>query len=93
MNIPIDDYKTLKSGKVMVHILLFKGGKMKKPKVSVIVPTKNSESFLYSCLRSIANQSYAVETIVVDNYSTDRTVKIAKRFTKKVYSRGPERSS
>jgi len=34
-----------------------------------------------------------VEIIVVDNNSTDNTVKIAKRFTDKVYNKGPERST
>jgi glycosyltransferase involved in cell wall biosynthesis len=31
--------------------------------------------------------------IVVDNYSTDRTVEIAKRYGARVYLRGPERSA
>jgi glycosyltransferase involved in cell wall biosynthesis len=43
-------------------------------------------------LRSIQNQSYSrIETIVVDNHSTDSTISIAKQFTNKVFTKGPER--
>ena len=49
--------------------------------VSVIVPTRNSEKFLHRCLKSIKNQTYKnVETIIVDNYSLDRTTEIAEEF-------------
>lgn len=34
-----------------------------------------------------------MEIIVVDNNSSDSTVKIAKEFTDKVYNKGPERSA
>src|SRR5690242_13999566 len=62
--------------------------------VSVIVPTKNSQHFLDACLRSIKNQSYKnIELIVVDNNSTDKTKNIAKKYTKRVYNKGPERSA
>jgi glycosyltransferase involved in cell wall biosynthesis len=67
---------------------------MLKPIVSVIVPTKNSSGTLEKCLASIESQTYdAIEIIVVDNFSTDNTPKIAKKFTKKFYSQGPERST
>lgn len=60
---------------------------------TVIVPTKNSAEFLPACLQSIANQTYTNwELIVVDNSSTDDTQAIAKKFTDKVYTKGPERS-
>jgi len=36
---------------------------------------------------------FVIEIIVIDNTSTDNTVKIAKQFTDKVYNRGPERSA
>jgi len=38
-----------------------------------------------------SNVSY--EIIVVDNNSTDKTKEIAKKYTKKVYDKGPERSA
>ena len=62
--------------------------------VSVIVPTFNSSNFIHECLKSIQDQTYKnIEIIVVDNFSTDDTLKIAKNFTKKFYETGPERSS
>jgi glycosyltransferase involved in cell wall biosynthesis len=65
-----------------------------KPLVSVVIPTKNSSRFLVRCLDSINHQTYKnIEIIVVDNNSTDDTKEIAKRYTKKVYNHGPERSA
>lgn len=67
---------------------------MKYPLVSVIVPTYNSAEFIGACLESIVGQSYKhVELIVVDNNSTDDTKSIAKKYTDKVYNKGPERSA
>jgi glycosyltransferase involved in cell wall biosynthesis len=67
---------------------------MKKDLVSVIVTTKNSEQFLDACLSSIKNQSYKnIELIVVDNNSTDATKEIAKKNTKQIFNKGPERSA
>jgi len=62
--------------------------------VSVIVPTKNSSKTLDSCLKSIKDQTYKyIEIILVDNFSNDDTLKIAKKYTKELYSKGPERSA
>jgi glycosyltransferase involved in cell wall biosynthesis len=62
--------------------------------VSVIITTKNEERNIEDCLRSIRNQTFQnVELIVVDNFSQDKTVETAKKYTTKVYSKGPERSS
>ena len=63
-------------------------------KVSVIVTTKNEAKNIGRCLQSIQNQTYkAIEIIVVDNFSKDETKRIAKKFTKKVFDKGPERSA
>lgn len=67
---------------------------MSQPLVSVVVPTKNSSKFLGECLESIKNQSYQnIEIIVVDNNSTDDTKEIARKYTEKVFNKGPERSA
>lgn len=65
-----------------------------KPLVSVIIPTKNSEKTIETCLKSVREQTYPIiEVIVVDNYSTDRTREIAGRYADLVLLRGPERSA
>jgi GT2 family glycosyltransferase len=65
----------------------------KKPWVSIIIPTKDSEDTIESCLKSINAQTYSnIETIVVDNYSRDKTVAIAKSYGAKVFFQGPERA-
>jgi glycosyltransferase involved in cell wall biosynthesis len=65
-------------------------------KISVIVTTKNEESNIENCLKSIKEQTYPqekMETIVVDNNSTDKTREIALKYTEKVYNFGSERSA
>jgi len=64
------------------------------PLVSVVITTKNEEKNIEACLQSIKEQTYPnIEIIVVDNFSTDATVKIARRYTEHVYQKGPERSA
>ena len=56
---------------------------MKLPSVSVIIPTRNSEKTLERCLHSIVEQDYPrekIKVVIVDAFSTDKTVEIAKRF-------------
>lgn len=65
-----------------------------KDLVTVIITTKNEESVLERLLLSVKAQTYKlIETIVVDNGSSDRTKTIAKKYTKKVFDYGPERSA
>jgi len=67
---------------------------VKNPLVSVIVPSYNSANFIESCLESLRNQSYKnIEVIVVDRNSKDESLKIAKNFTNKIYTHGPERAA
>ena len=67
---------------------------MNEPLVSVIIPTFNSEKTLEKCLRRIKKQKYRnIEIIVVDNFSTDKTIKIAKRLKVKFFLKGNERSA
>jgi glycosyltransferase involved in cell wall biosynthesis len=66
------------------------------PLISVIVTTKNERNYLEDCLASIKKQNFpqqSIEIIVVDNNSIDGTQEIAKKFTDKVFNKGPERSS
>jgi len=67
---------------------------MQKPRVSIIVTTKNEEEVIGRLLKSIKNQTYQnIEMVVVDNGSIDATRTISKKYTKKVYIYGPERSA
>lgn len=67
---------------------------MKQSLVSVIVPTKNSQNTIDSCLSSIKKQSYKnIELIVVDNNSSDKTIQISRKYTDLILNKGPERSS
>ena len=55
----------------------------KKPEVSVIVPARNEEASLGTCLESLASQAGVdFEIVVVNDHSTDRTVDIAASFPK-----------
>jgi len=65
-----------------------------EPLVSVIVPTYNEQPNIGHCLKSILAQNYKnIELIVVDNFSRDKTLQIAKKYTNKCYLSGDERSS
>lgn len=56
--------------------------------VSIIIPTFNEESNIVRLLLSIKSQTYKnVESIVVDDNSTDKTVRIATKYADKVYKR------
>jgi glycosyltransferase involved in cell wall biosynthesis len=68
---------------------------MRNKLVSVIVTTKNNTATLHDCLKSIAKeQTYKpIELIVVDNFSTDNTQDIARKYTDKLFVKGPERST
>src|SRR5438093_7685692 len=48
--------------------------------VSIVVPARNEEELLPSCLRALTTQDYEgpLEIIVVDNGSTDRTAERAR---------------
>jgi len=67
--------------------------KQNQPLVSVVITTKNEEANIDNCLKSIKQQSHSnIEIIVVDNNSSDKTKEIAKKYTKLVFNKGPERS-
>jgi glycosyltransferase involved in cell wall biosynthesis len=57
-----------------------------KPKISVIIPAKNAGKVISNCLEAVFAQSYELyEVIVVDGYSTDKTVEKAKVFPVEVF--------
>jgi len=56
----------------------------KQPLVSIVMPCYNCEKFIEDSINSVLNQSYAnFELIVVDDISTDTTVDIIKKISKK----------
>ncbi|MEW6608537.1 MAG: glycosyltransferase [bacterium] len=63
---------------------------MEKPKISLIIPAYNEEKFIGKCLESVerAKEYYGkpslIETIVVNNCSTDNTEKIALDYKTKI---------
>ncbi|MDR0373370.1 MAG: glycosyltransferase [Nitrososphaerota archaeon] len=62
--------------------------------ISVIITTKNEEKNIENCLQSVKNQTFNnIELIVIDNFSEDQTVEVAKKHTSSVYLKGNERSA
>jgi glycosyltransferase involved in cell wall biosynthesis len=62
--------------------------------LSVIIATKNEGKNIERLMTSLKKQTYQdFEIIIVDNFSNDNTCNIASRFTKKIFQKGPERSS
>jgi glycosyltransferase involved in cell wall biosynthesis len=51
--------------------------------LSVVIAVKNEEAIIRKCLEAVA---WADEIVIIDNGSTDNTVKICKQYTKKIYS-------
>jgi cellulose synthase/poly-beta-1,6-N-acetylglucosamine synthase-like glycosyltransferase len=60
--------------------------KGKLPFVSVIIPTRNESEHIKACLESIFQQTYPAEqfeVIVVDDYSTDPTIRFAREVNQR----------
>jgi len=54
-------------------------------KVSIIIPTHNSEKYLEECIESALNQTYQdIEIIAVDDGSTDNSLEILKKYSDKI---------
>lgn len=57
---------------------------MGKVPLSIVVITKNEEDNIEECLKSAL---WADEIVVLDDYSTDNTVNLARQYTDKIFSR------
>jgi glycosyltransferase involved in cell wall biosynthesis len=56
---------------------------MQKPLVSILIPFKNTASFLDECINSVLNQTYKNwELIIVDDHSSDNSYNIVNSFAK-----------
>lgn len=55
-------------------------------KVSVIIRTYNEERWIGTCLQRVFSQDFDgdIEVIIVDSYSTDKTIEIAKQYDTKI---------
>ena len=58
---------------------------MQKIKLSVVLAVKNEESNLERCLLGI--KEIADEIVIVDEFSKDDTLKIAKKFEARIFQR------
>ncbi len=61
-----------------------------RAKLSAVIITYNEEKKIERCLKSL---TWTDEIIIVDSFSTDRTVEICKRYTNKVYQHSWPHSS
>jgi glycosyltransferase involved in cell wall biosynthesis len=58
----------------------------KKPDISIVIPTLNEEKYLEEALLSLRSQftPHKYEIIVADGYSSDGTIRIAKKYADKL---------
>lgn len=60
---------------------------MKRPEISIVIPTLNEEDLIGALLGYLAHTFPAAEIIVVDGHSSDQTVEIASRIANCIPSR------
>lgn len=54
------------------------------PKISLVMPVYNEEIFIGACLESLLKQDYKnFEALMIDDGSTDRTLKILKKYARR----------
>ncbi len=55
----------------------------KSPKISIVIPVYNVESYVDECIRSVVNQTFSdIEIIVVDDCGTDNSMAIVEKYAK-----------
>ena len=54
-------------------------------RISACILTKNEEKNIGRCLQNIA--PYVDEIVIVDGFSEDKTVEIARKYTDKIYQK------
>jgi len=58
-----------------------------KPLVSILTPSYNNGKFLHECIDSVLSQDYPkVEHIIQDGASTDNTLHLLKKYSRKPYA-------
>ena len=70
---------------VELHYLIYKP--ILEPKIIVIIPAYNEELVVENVIKDYQNQKNVKEVIVIDNHSSDHTVKIAKQTGAKVITK------
>ena len=79
--VELEKYYQLCNKGILINSIKFK--KIENPKISVISSIYNREKYILRFLRSIQNQSFDnIEIILVDDCSTDNSVKLMKEFQK-----------
>ena len=79
-----EEQKVETRNKVKIHELINFNNEEDIPKVSVVVPVCNVETYLEECLQSLENQTLKeIEFICVNDGSTDNSLSILKTFAQK----------
>lgn len=84
----IEEYKFVRLKKRRIIEYYFDPNKIKytyeKDLVSIVIPLYNQSKYIEECIDSILNQTYSnIELIIVNDGSTDDTLKIVKKYSKK----------
>lgn len=54
---------------------------MEQPKISVIIPAYNAETYLEPCVHSVLQQTYQnLEILLIDDGSTDKTWEVCRHW-------------
>ena len=66
-------------------VTVLERSRMSRTAVSVIIPAYNAAAYIEEAVESVLHQTYAeIETIVVDDGSTDGTAKILERYSDRI---------